>query len=220
VVDAFMIHGSNAELDAHDGTPVMRLMAEGDVRAQSESAEADGEYFRRWEVAGTSHVGYTEYLTFAPLIARDVPGTEPQECDRPSLSRIPFQYPLNAAYQHMVDWISEGTAPPEAPRLEWDDALEPSTDSHGNRLGGIRLAEHEVATALNHGVNSGDPFCFLQGTHIPFAEDTLQELYPARGHHLGPVNRTVNQAQREGYLLQEDAQASRHTAKELDYAWW
>lgn len=219
VIDAFMIHGAPTEL-REGTTPVMRLMAETDVRLRSQSQEPDSTHFRRWEVAGTAHVGFTEYLTFAPLIARENPGTEPQRCDRPPLSRIPFHYVLNAAYDHLIDWVEDGTAPPKAPRLRWDDALTASRDEHGNQLGGIRLAEHEVATALNHGDNTGDPFCFLQGTHVPFEEETLRDLYPRRGGYVSQVNRAVNQARHAGYLLSEDARDSRLAALRADHPWW
>ncbi|MFE6305687.1 alpha/beta hydrolase domain-containing protein [Nocardiopsis sp. NPDC057823] len=218
-VDGFMIHGAPGRL-AQGTTPVMRLMAETDVRLRSESLEPDSEFYRRWEVAGTAHVGAHEYLTFAPLIARDNPGTEPQRCDRPPLSRIPFHHVLNSAYDHLVDWVEDGTAPPAAPRLEWADATTPSRDEHGNRLGGIRLSEHEVATALNQGTNTGDPFCVLMGAHVPFSEETLAELYPRRGGYLRWVNRAVHEARHDGYLLAEDARASRVAALRTDHPWW
>lgn len=219
VVDAFMIHGAPTPLDA-SGTPVMRLMAETDVRSRAEGEEPDTEHFRRWEVAGTAHVGRTEYLTFAPLIARENPATEPQRCDRPPLSRIPFHYVLNAGYDHLIDWVEDGTAPPTAPRLEWDDATTASRDEHGNQLGGIRLVEHEVATALNDGHNSGDPFCFLMGAHVPFEEETLRELYPRRSDQVSQVLQAVNRTQRAGYIRHEDAHESRRAALETDYPWW
>lgn len=219
-IDAFLIHGSNTDLDTGQSTPVLRLMAEGDVRAESESEEPDTEYFRRWEVAGSSHVGFKEYATFAPLIARDVPGTEPPQCDRPPFSRIPFHYVQNAAYDHLATWIAEGEAPPQAPRLEWDDTTTPNRDGYGNRLGGIRLAEHEVATALNDGDNSGDLFCFLLGAHIPFDEETLQDLYPTRLHYVPAVYRTAVETRRDGYILAQDARATRRNALRTSYPWW
>lgn len=218
-IDGFMIHGAPTELEESQ-TPAMRLMAEGDVRSQFGSQEEDSEYFRRWEVAGTSHVAYKDYRTFAPLISREFPNTDPQECERPPLSRIPFHYVQNAAYDHLVDWVTDGDAPPKAPRLEWDGPLTPSRDAHDNRLGGIRLAEHEVATALNDGANSGDPFCFLQGAHIPFDDATLKELYPKRGNYLLAMNWRVSQAMNDGYLLHEDAYESRRAAWQVDYDWW
>ncbi|MGW5874949.1 alpha/beta hydrolase domain-containing protein [Nocardiopsis terrae] len=218
-VDAFMIHGAPTALD-ESSTPVMRLMAETDVRFRAQSQEPDSEHFRRWEVAGTAHVGHTEYRTFAPLIARENPATEPQRCDRPPYSRVPFHYVLNAAYDHVIDWVEDGAAPPVAPRLEWDDATTASRDEHGNQLGGIRLVEHEVATALNHGDNTGDPFCVLLGTHVPFEEETLRELYPRRGGYAAQVLQAVNRAQRGGYIRHEDAHESRRSALEASYPWW
>lgn len=218
-VDAFMIHGAPTALD-ESATPVMRLMAETDVRTRTESQEPDAEHFRRWEVAGTAHVGHTEYRAFAPLIARENPATAPQRCELPPFSRVPFHYVLNAAYDHTISWVEDGAAPPVAPRLEWDDATTASRDEHGNQLGGIRLVEHEVATALNHGDNTGDPFCVLLGAHVPFDEETLRELYPRRGGYAAQVLQTVNRAQHEGYIRPEDAHESRTAALETRYPWW
>ncbi|MFV2197536.1 alpha/beta hydrolase domain-containing protein [Nocardiopsis sp. LOL_012] len=219
VVDGFMIHGAPGALEGNT-TPTMRLMAETDVRFQTQSLEPDTQYYRRWEVAGTAHVGFTEYFTFAPLIARENPGTDPQRCDRPPLSRIPFHHVLNAAYDQLVDWVEDGEAPPRAPRLEWAGPTELSRDEHGNALGGIRLADHVVATGLNDGRNSGDTFCFLQGAHIPFDEATLEGLYPHRGGYVWRVTHAVNESRVKGYVLREDAFDTRGSALRADYPWW
>ena len=53
-------------------------------------------------------------------------------------------------------------------------------DEYGNALGGSRLAAHEVPTAKNSGMNPGTyRFCRLYGSHEPFDEDTLNQLYPS-----------------------------------------
>ena len=55
-------------------------------------------------------------------------------------------------------------------------------DSFGNALGGIRLAEHDVATAINSGENTGSGFCFLTGWHDDFDKTRLTVLYST---HIG-----------------------------------
>src|SRR5262249_26761147 len=94
-------------------------------------------------------------------------------CDRPSYSHIPFHYVMAAAIDHMVRWVKEGTPPPSAPPIEVKEAGPPATivrDFRGNALGGIRLSQHEVATATNTGQNSGPGFCRLNGSYEAFDE--------------------------------------------------
>lgn len=207
LIDAFMIHGAGTPLDSSLDVPVMRLMAETDVPTQAASAEPDAEHFVRWEVAGASHVGFQEFATFGPLVSRDL-GTDPPVCDLPPLSRIPFHYVLAAGYEHLVDWLDRGIAPPAAPRLEWADPATKARDGFGNALGGIRLPQHEVATALNHGNNSGDLFCFLFGHHLPFDQATLDALYPTHLGYVGAVIGAAHAARTDGYLLLRDSVAT------------
>jgi hypothetical protein len=79
-------------------------------------------------------------------------------------------------------------------------------DSYGNVLGGIRLAEHAVPTATNTGVNSGESFCRLYGSHEPFATDMLKILYPTRQSYVDAVRQVVEQNVADGFLLPADAQ--------------
>lgn len=204
LVDAFMIHGAGTGLDTSLDTPVLRLMAETDVPTEAASAEPDAPRFVRWEVAGASHVGFQEFSTFSPLVSRDL-GTDPPQCDLPPLSRIPFHYVLSAGYDRLVEWLDTGAAPPAAPRLAWADPTTKARDRFGNALGGIRLPQHEVATARNHGNNSGDLFCFLFGHHVPFDQPTLDTLYPSHGGYLLDVVRAAHDTRADGYLLRPDA---------------
>ena len=80
----------------------------------------------------------------------------------------------SALYDHLARWLKDGTAPPAAPPIEIKtDGERPAIvrDSFGNALGGIRLAEHAVATATNSGENTGGGFCFLTGWHEDFDKD-------------------------------------------------
>ena len=217
IVDGFIIHGSSAALRKDLETKVIRVMAEGDVRTRTDSAEADTENFRRWEVAGTSHVGLNEREEYAPLVVRDRGATSPVDCERAPFSRVPFHYVLNAAYEHLVRWIEEGIAPPTAPRLEWVSETEKARDADGNALGGIRLPQHAVPTAVNTGDNSGAGFCRLYGSHTPFDQEKLSDLYPNHGVYVSAVNAATNDAVRAGFLLTPDAQETRRAASASAY---
>jgi len=217
LIDGFMIHGANSTINKDLDVPVMRLMAEGDVNSQSASSELDADHFRRWEVAGTSHVGFKENSTYFPLLLRDRPDYAPAPCNRPPHSRIPFHYAQNAAYAHLVTWIDEGVAPPPAPRLAWADPATKARDGYGNQLGGIQLPQHLVATALNDGNNSGGIFCNLRGAHIPFDDATLRSLYPNHGRYVSAVTHATTDVHRAGYMLTADAQETRRAAATSDY---
>ncbi len=90
----------------------------------------DDEHLRLWEVAGTAHadkfqVGDTE----------DMLG-----CAQP-INRGQQAYVLRAALRHLDTWAADGTAPPEARRLDVDEAAGPPRfvlDEVGNVTGGVR----------------------------------------------------------------------------------
>ena len=113
----------------------------------------------------------------------------------------------NAANDHLVRWVNDGTPPPIAPLIE---TIGPfiARDELGLALGGIRIADLEVPTALNTGSNGGPSFCFLFGTHVPFDQGTLDELYPNHGSYVQPVTRVVHDNLADGYITRRDAQTT------------
>jgi hypothetical protein len=128
--------------------------------------------------------------------------------------------PTNAAFAHLERWVDDGTLPPTAPLIETTQVtptVNVVRDEHGNALGGIRLAEHAVPTATNTGVNSGGGFCFLFGSHEPFDDATLRELYRNHGSYVSAVNRVTNDNVRAGYVLQADATTTKRQAAHSDY---
>jgi hypothetical protein len=135
----------------------------------------------------------------------------PGGCDRPSYSHIPFHYVMNAAFDHLVRWVRDGVAPPTAPPIETPAVGPPATaarDARGNALGGIRLSQHAVPTAVNTGQNSGPGFCRLNGSHEPFDAATLAGLYPTLGAYVGAVREATAKNLKAGYILQADADAT------------
>lgn len=129
-------------------------------------------------------------------------------CDRAPNSRIPFRYALHAAYDHLDAWVRDGTPPPPAPPIELA-SMEPEVtavrDSLGNALGGVRLPDHDVQTAMNSGRNGGGRFCSLFGAHEPFEADRLGRLYPTRSVYLERYEASVRRALDAGWILEPDA---------------
>lgn len=201
VIDGFVIRGTSTPLRKNLDTKMMRTMAEGDVRQFESTAtvaggdEKDTENFRRWEVAGTSHVDWQQRQAYEGTLICDLGGITPINSTKPPFSRIPFHYVQAAAYEYMANWINGGDAPPIAPRLAWDNNTTKSRDTYGNALGGIRLPQHEVATAVNTGDNSGKTpggFERLYGSHEPFDSATLKQLYRNNGSYVSQMNQATN----------------------------
>ncbi len=216
IYDGIMVHGGGARIRDDQDVKIFKIMAETDMRRRAATPQPDTDNFRQWEVAGTAHADYffeLEYarvrnlragLPIADAVPRD-PG-----CAVPEHSTVPFHDAMNAAFEHLVAWIRDDVPPPTAKPLQvarMMPDLEFARDDFGNILGGIRLADHAVATAINTGMNTGsNRFCFLYGSHEPFDQDTLGQLYPSHEAYVSAVRKTVEQNLADGYILPYAAQ--------------
>ncbi len=129
-------------------------------------------------------------------------------CERPPYSHVPFHHVMNAAFDHLVRWVNDGVPPPTAPPIETTTLGPPAVaarDKLGNALGGIRLAEHAVPTAVNTGLNSGAGFCRLYGSHEPFDAATIAGLYPTHAAYVAAVRDVTARNLTAGFILKADA---------------
>jgi Alpha/beta hydrolase domain len=190
--------------------PIIQVLSETDVTNPA-TRRPDDNVFRRWEVAGAAHSGWEGYEYRIPLSARDLGAVPVYDCTNPPLSRVPLSQVIESAYAHLVRWVDGGAPPPSAPYLEFD-GLTKVRNELGLAQGGIQLSQVAVPTALNTGSNSGPSFCILFGTHRPFGEQQLDELYRNHGQYVSGVARSDNANVAAGYLLQADAQENQRTA--------
>ena len=225
VFDGFMIHGGGGRIRDDQPGRIFKLMAETDMPRRAAEPQPDTRYFRQWEVAGSSHVDIIFELEFARMraLADGLPLTSAVErnpgCDLPAYSRVPFRDVMNAAFEHLQVWMTDGTPPPKAQPLavaRMMPELEFERDERGNILGGIRLAAHAVPTATNTGMNNGtsNRFCFLYGSHEPFSSETLKQLYPDHATYVNEVRRVAQQNVADGYILPEAAQRTIREAEQ------
>jgi putative intracellular protease/amidase len=236
VYDAVVLHGGGGRMRTDLNIKIWKLLAETDVLGQVASRQPDGDKYRTWEVAGASHLDLKHATELVKLGLRSketmLPNPPPAPlagagggrrgggpfggtpgpfngCNYPPLSQIPSEYVQSALYDHLARWVKDGTLPPTAPPIEINAAGERPVivrDSFGNALGGIRLAEHAVATATNSGENTGGGFCFLTGWHEGFDKAKLKTLYSTHDAYLSAVRRVTEQNERIGYILKADAQ--------------
>ncbi|HET6950184.1 MAG TPA: alpha/beta hydrolase domain-containing protein [Acidimicrobiales bacterium] len=194
--------------------PVFQILSETDVRTPNRPADTD--QFRRWEVAGAAHSGWAGQVYRRPLAERDLGGVTEVECDRPPFSRVPLQQVLGAAYDHLVRWVERGTPPPTAEPLAFNADGTKARDELGHAVGGIRLSQVEVPTALNTGDNSGPSFCRLFGSHEPFDDATLDRLYASHHDYVQHVRRVDKDNVAAGYLGRDDQRRNLTEAKRSD----
>ena len=223
VYDGVMIHGGGSRVRDDGDIKIFRVMAETDMARRAATRQPDTNNYRQWEVAGSSHVdvpfeieyGKTRALREGTALDAVVP--RPQNCRLPPYSTVPFRDVMNAAFEHLVSWVRDDISPPLAQPLQvaqMHPVVEFARDDHGNILGGIRLAEHVVATAKNTGMNDGaNNFCRLYGSHEPFSEDTLNSLYPTHESYVNAVRQTVEANLSAGYIL---PYAARRTIEEAE----
>lgn len=223
IFDGAIIHGGGGIFRDDQDVKIFKLMAETDMARRAATPQPDSQYFRQWEVAGSSHVDELfeiEYSRERALAAGESvanAGVRSPDCDLTPYSHVPFRDVMNAAFEHMQVWIEKGTPPPTALPLAVNRAIprvEFARDDYGNILGGIQLAAHAVPTAKNTGMNTGsNRFCRLYGSHEPFDQSTLKKLYPSKQSYVDAVTAIANQNVADGYILPYAAENTINAAK-------
>ena len=230
VFDGFLVHSRGGGAPDIDGSrivgddssavtirtdldePVMIFETETDltVLGYSTARQDDTDTIRVWEVAGTAHAD-SYLLETVYGLGQNVDLGAILQCTEP-LNAGPQHEVLQAAFHHLVDWVRDGTPPPEAPRLEVEttsDDVAIVRDEHGNALGGIRTPLVDVPTATLSGdpVEGGGSFCFLFGSTTPFDPDKLLDLYPTHDDYVDAFTAAADEAVDAGFLLRADAEA-------------
>jgi hypothetical protein len=224
VFDGFVLYlGLGGKLRTDLSVKVFKVDCETDLLFLGEVAarQPDSDHLRSWEVAGASHVSFSDFALRVALVTRDsLPPPTPQLCtQQPTLSHVPTFHVLNAVYGHISRWVSDGTPPPTAPRVDVLSAGPPvvlNRTSLGLATGGIQLSQHAVPTAVENGINSGPGLCFLYGSHTPFDAATLARLYRNHGAYVSAVGHVTNDNLAAGYILNEDAQTDMQQAAQSD----
>lgn len=230
VYDGILIHGrggigtrigtgdslpSSYVVRADTKVPVFVLQSEMDVAfGPSTSKQPDGAKVRHWEVAGTSHADQYLLDNIGEVSGRDV-GWTPPGCGSP-YNASSFYMAENAAIHHLKNWVTAGTAPPVAPRMERDWLGFIKKDAHGNAVGGVRLPDLEVPIAkYSHANFTTGSLAFLDlfacvagGNTTYFKADKLKTLYPTHADYVNKVKAAADAAVVKGYIRPADRDAA------------
>jgi hypothetical protein len=205
--------------------PVFKVLFEWDIQTgEAAVRQPDTPKFHRWEVAGTAHVDHHLRLSREPLELRDLAVSSEAvlapQCGVPTIgSRVPNHYVVDAAIEALNKWIKNGREPATSPLFQIASfgpglSAKIARDSNGMALGGIRLSQMEVPTAINVGDNTGPSACSRWGYHVPFDIPTLESLYPKHAGYVRDVVRVTKENHREGFILAPDANATVREARE------
>jgi Alpha/beta hydrolase domain len=198
--------------------PVLTFETESDLlQGYVGARQPDSRWFRLWEVPGTAHAdAYTtggfgdtgDGKAEAALLDMAAVGGGPLNCTSP-INDGPAFLVLNTALHDLNRWVTTGTAPPHAPRINASvgPPVTIARDAHGNALGGIRtpLVDVPIAT-LDGRPNNGGPFCNLFGHTGPFTPPVLSSLYSSHAQYVAAFDRATRRAVTNGFLLPQDAQ--------------
>jgi hypothetical protein len=205
--------GKSADITASFGTtqplfrtdvdaPVLDIQSEADVTGVLNSAavrQPDNERFRLWEVAGTAHADVHLLGSVANLLDCGVP-----------INNGPMYLVANAALRSLDEWVSAGTAPPEARRLELLPGKSTARrDSDGIALGGIRTPPVDVPVDVLSGIPGSNPslLCILLGSTKPLPAARLAQLYPSRADYLKRYEADADKVIKAGFVLGADRDA-------------
>lgn len=223
VYDGFLVHsrGGTAPLPdgARDGDasavpirtdldePTFIYAAETDLTLLGYAAarQDNDDSVHTWEVAGTAHSdAFT--LGVSAGSPRDAGLGQLIGCPT-DINDGPHHETLQAALHHLVVWVTEGTEPPESPRIEVTDADGETTivrDNDGIAVGGIRTPPVDVPLRVLSGDPSGDEggFCRLFGQSLPL---DLDGRYPSLAEFAATTEASAADAVEAGWLLPADA---------------
>jgi len=224
VYDGFVLLSSlNQKIRTDLNAPVWKISTEYDVGSgEANARQPNTNLFHAWEIAGTSHVDHHLRQSREPLELRDI-GTSSEAamaptCGVPTVgTRVPAQYVIASALDMLVRWVEKKTPPPAAPPLATTGSgnqIVISRDANGMALGGIRLAEVVVPTAVNMGTNTGPGACARWGYYKPFDISMLNKLYPTHGAYVSAVEKATNENLRAGFILKADAERTIQEARD------
>ncbi|TML12788.1 MAG: hypothetical protein E6G39_11180 [Actinobacteria bacterium] len=192
---AKMPPGSHLLRDDLD-VPVFVLNSETEATGYHPVRQPDTDRFRFWEVAGHAHGSRRR-------------GTDrlPSNWPRDLGTDLTMEPVRSAALHHFHRWLTDGTAPPRQPAIEFDVGERGPIirrDHYGIALGGVRLPDVDVPTARHSGV-AADGTLVLTGSTTPFPAETLRALYPTHEVYCDRYTQAASAAVTAGVLLRRDA---------------
>jgi hypothetical protein len=197
------ISGTSSIFRTDQDTPILDIQTETDVASILNSYAArqpDSNRFRLWEVAGTAHADAHLLGSSAKSIDCGVP-----------INNGPMHIVAKAALRALTLWLTTGTVPVTAPRIEVMPGATPQIvrNADGIALGGIRTPPTDVPVAALSGVPGPNPstICLLLGSTKPFSTAQIAQLYPSSAKYLQRYAADALATIQAGFALPQDRAA-------------
>src|SRR5262245_10804064 len=188
---------------------VIQALGEGDMMGgrplgyRRPDSDEPNDRYRLYEIVAASHVptrGYDSPGEIFPTLVDIDAGDN-------HLSQFPASMPYMTAVGNLVEWVTKGTPPPRADRIETDPSGEIVRDEFGNARGGVRLSYVDVPFATYIASTTGDTmFQRMIGYEVPLSNEQLAELYPTHDDYVGKVKASVEQSVRDRWIAPEDGE--------------
>lgn len=197
------IAGTPTALRTDGDAPILELQSESDVTGilgSFASRQDDDDRFRLWEIAGTAHAD--------TRLVGD--GSIDLGCG--AINDGPMHLVAKAGFHALVEWVTSGTLPPEAPRLDVTAGPPPAQtrDEDGIATGGIRTPLVDVPVD----VLSGDPapgttaiVCILSGSTTPLPPEYLLTRYASADDYTAQFEASADETIAAGFVLEADREA-------------
>ena len=172
------------------------------MRADS---DAPNDRFREYEFPAASHVptrGIADpKVIFATLDNVMTPGEH--------LSQFPSAPFYRMTFVNLVNWITQGAAPPKAAPIEMANG-EILRDEYGNAKGGVRTPYVDLPRfRYTASAPTADPKNIVRrmiGLQEPIPADKLQHLYKSRADYLKRFDHEIDRLVSQHWLLAQDGE--------------
>lgn len=196
-------------------TPIMQVQTEAEAMVSWPlSRTPDTDRVRYWEISGAAHLD-AHLQAELPLITPPNEQNTPHGCLRP-LNELPAYMVDHAALHALTRWVTEGIAPPIAPRMARNALGFVRTDEAGHAEGGLRLPDIRVPTA-HHGQYSNfstrsmsvrsQYACIAGGSTVPMDASDLQARYISGPAYVQAYQGAADALLAAGFLRPRDHQA-------------
>ncbi|MFM8792691.1 MAG: alpha/beta hydrolase domain-containing protein [Solirubrobacterales bacterium] len=218
IVDGYLLTVcTNPKLRSDRPEKAVRILSETET-ARGPVTDPDGPSFRKWEVAGGSHLPRLAFNNFNDVVTRDRAPLG-VKCSAYPLSLVQWPFTQNKAIAELVSWSKGGVAPATGPSMEYSGSSL-VRDAKGIAQGGIRLPEVEVPTGVNTGVNSAvgtdllSNFCGLLGSYTAFPASEVEGLHGNLRKFVTDSGKVADGLVKQGFLLKEDAARLKEIARQ------
>ncbi len=207
--------------------PVIEVVAQGEVldslAQRRPDSDEPGDRFRRYEVAGASHIDRWAYdrgfPTFADQAATGgaVQGTPEfplnAKCDPPFTfsTDTRLKYVYDSTLVHLDEWARKGKPAPHANPIEVkDDKV--VLDEAGNGVGGVRSPWVDVPVAT-YFTGSTPSACREFGHTVAFDKARIDSLYGSEKNYLSKFDQAVDKLVKAGWYTESDGKKMKAEAR-------